>query len=71
MEAVATPAHDHALDTRERLDSRRLAAVDVDVLVRDSGNVRPRESAECRGVDRAASGIDAEMLEVRRRGAIR
>ena len=45
VEAVATAAADHALDTRERLDSRRRAAVDVDVLVRDPGDVRPRESA--------------------------
>ena len=71
VEAVATASADHALDARERLDPRRRTAVDVDVLVRDPRDVRPRESGERRGVDLAARGIDAEMLEVRRRGAIR
>ncbi len=71
MEAVATAAPDHALDARERLDPRRRAAVDVDVLVRDPRDVRPRESGERCGVDLARRGVDAEMLEVRRSGAIR
>ena len=71
MEAVATPSPDHAVHARERLDPRRRPAVDVDVLVRDPRDVRPPKSGERCGVDLPGGRVDAEMLEVRRSGAIR
>ena len=71
VEAVAAAAGDDPVDARERLDSRGLTAVDVDVLVGDPGDMSSRDRRERRGVHLASRGVDAEMLEVRRRGAIR
>ena len=71
VKAIAAAPADHAVDGRERLDPRRLAAIDVDVLVRDPRHVRAREGSERRGVDLALCRIDPEELEVRRSGAIR